>query len=186
MGSNGAVDIWSKIAPTYTELGYDIFLLDYRGYGKSESKVTSEKQLYSDVQTVYDKLKLRYPELKIILIGQSIGSAPAAMLAAYNNPRKLILHAPYYSLPDWISNVVPGFDTLNMKYQLKTYEYLQAVKAPVIVFHGDADNAIYLGSSQKLSAFFRPGDELVILKGEGHTDFTSNKDYLEKLKSILK
>ena len=185
-GSNGAVDTWSKIAPTYTKLGYDIFLPDYRGYGKSEGKVTSENQLYRDVQTAYDRLKLNYSESNIILIGQSIGAAPAAMLAAYNNPQKLILQAPYYSLPDWINNVAPGLDTSNMKFQLKTYEFLRQAKVPVIIFHGGEDKAIYLGSSQKLSAFFKPGDQLVILKGEGHNDFTNNKDYLEKLKTILK
>jgi len=185
-GSNNALDTWGKIAPVYTNLGYDLFILDYRGYGKSESKVSSENQLYSDVQTVYDKLKLNYPESKIVVIGQSVGTGPAAMLAANNNPKELILQAPYYSLPDWIHNVAPDVDTSNMKYQFRTYEFLQKTKAPVIIFHGDADNAIYYGSSQKLSSFFKQGDKLFILKGEGHNDFTRNKDYLEKLKTVLK
>jgi len=185
-GSNDALDTWGKIAPVYTNLNYDLFILDYRGYGKSESKVTSESQLYSDVQTAYDKIKLAYLESKIIVIGQSVGTGPAAMLAANNNPRELILQAPYYSLPDWIHNVVPDIDTSNMKYQFKIYDYLQKTKSPIIIFHGDADDAIYYGSSQKLSSFFKQGDKLFILKGEGHNDFTKNKDYLEKLKTILK
>ena len=184
-GSNGALDTWGKIAPVYTALNYDIFLLDYRGYGKSGSKVTSENQLYSDVQLAYDKLKLIYAESKIIIIGQSVGTGPAAMLAANNKPQKLVLQAPYYSLADWIRNVVPDFDTLNIKYQFRTYEFLKKVKASVIIFHGDADDAIYYGSSQKLSSFFKEGDKLFILKGEGHNDLTNNKDYLEKLKTIF-
>jgi len=158
-GSNGALDTWSKIAPTYLNLNYDIFILDYRGYGKSESKVASEKQLYSDVQAVYNNLKIRYPESKIVLIGQSIGSGAAAMLAANNNPKKLVLQAPYYSLADWIHSIAPKVDTANLKYQLKTYEFLQKTQAPVIIFHGDEDKAIYYGSSQKLSTFFKPGDK---------------------------
>jgi uncharacterized protein len=185
-GSNEALNTWGKIAPVYNNLNYDIFMLDYRGYGKSGGKVISEDQLYSDAQEVYDKLKLTYSETKIILIGQSVGTGPAAMLAAYNNPKKLILQAPYYSLPDWILSVAPDFDTSNMKYQFKTYEFLQKTKAPVIIFHGDADDAIYWGSSQKLSTFFKPGDKLIILRGEGHNDFTKNKDYLEKIKTFLK
>jgi fermentation-respiration switch protein FrsA (DUF1100 family) len=185
-GSNDALNVWGKIAPVYTDLNYDLFMLDYRGYGKSEGKVTSESQLYSDVQTVYNNLKLTYPESKIIVIGQSVGTGPAAMLAAVNNPKKLILQAPYYSLPDWIHNVVPDVDTSNMKYQFRNYEFLQKTKASIIIFHGDADNAIYSGSSQKLSLFFKRGDKLFFLKGEGHNDFTKNKDYLEKLKEILK
>ena len=185
-GSNKALNTWGKIAPVYTNLNYDIFLLDYRGYGKSESKVSSEYQLNSDVQTAYDKLRLTYAESKIIVIGQSVGTGLAAMLAANNNPKKLILQAPYYSLPDWMHNVVPDVDTSNLKYQFRTYDFLQKTKAPVTIFHGDADSAIYYGSSQKLSSFFKPGDKLFLLKGEGHNDFTKNKDYLEKLKTILK
>jgi pimeloyl-ACP methyl ester carboxylesterase len=184
-GSNGALDTWGKIAPIYTDHNHDIFFLDYRGYGKSEGKVTSETQLYKDVQTAYDKLKLFYPESKIILIGQSVGTGPAAMLAANNNPKKLILQAPYYSLPDWIHNIVPDFDTSGIKYQFKTYAFLQKVKAPVVIFHGDADSAIYYGSSQKLSRLFKHDDKLFLLKGEGHNDFTNNAEYLEKIKSIL-
>jgi uncharacterized protein len=185
-GSNDALDIWGKIAPVYTGLNYDLFILDYRGYGKSESKVISESQLYIDVQAAYDKLKATYLESKIIVIGQSVGTGPAAMLTAHNNPKKLILQAPYYSLPDWIHNVVKDVDTSNMKYQFRTYDYLQKTKASVTIFHGDSDDAIYCGSSQKLSLFFKQGDKLFILKGEGHNDFTKNKDYLEKLKEILK
>jgi uncharacterized protein len=185
-GSNDALNIWGKIAPVYTDLNYDLFILDYRGYGKSESKVISESQLYGDVQTAYDQLKLTYPESKIIVIGQSVGTGPAAMLAARNNPEKLILQAPYYSLPDWIHNVVPDVDTSNMKYQFRTCDYLQKTKASVTIFHGDGDDAIYCGSSQKLSLFFKQGDKLFILKGEGHNAFTKNRVYLEKLKEILK
>jgi pimeloyl-ACP methyl ester carboxylesterase len=185
-GSNDALNTWGKIAPVYNNLNYDIFILDYRGYGKSGGKVTSESQLYSDVQEAYDKLKLTYPETKIILIGQSVGTGPAAMLAANNNPRKLILQAPYYSLPDWIHNVVPDIDTSSMKYQFKTYEFLQKTKAPVIIFHGDTDDAIYCGSSQKLSKLFKQGDKLFILKGEGHNDFTKNQEYLKEIRNVLK
>lgn len=185
-GSNGALNTWGKIAPVYTNLGYDIFILDYRGYGKSEGKVTSEIQLYKDVQAAYNRVKLSYAESRIILIGQSVGTGPAAMLAANNHPKKLILQAPYYSLPDWIHNVVPDFDTSGIKYQFKTYAFLQKVKAPVIIFHGDADSAIYYGSSEKLSRLFKQGDKLFTLKTEGHNDFTKNAEYREKIKSILK
>lgn len=184
-GSNDGLDTWGKVAPFYNNLNYDIFILDYRGYGKSEGKVSSEPQLSSDIQMVYDNLKKIYPESKIIVIGQSIGTGPAAILTANNNPKALILQAPYYSLPDWISNIAPDIDTSSMKYQFKTYEFLQKIKAPVTVFHGDADDAIYIGSSKKLSSFFKKDDRLFILKGEGHNNFINNTEYLEKMKTIL-
>lgn len=185
-GSNGALDVWAKIAPFYTNLDYDIFILDYRGYGKSESKVSSESELNDDIQTVYDNLRKIYSEHRIIVMGQSIGTGPAAILTANNNPKALVLQAPYYSLSDWISNVAPGTDSSNMNYQFNTFESLQKIKVPVTIFHGDADNAVYVGSSEKLSQFLKKGDQLFILKGEGHTNFTNNTEYLEKMKTILK
>lgn len=184
-GSNGALNIWGKIAPIYTRLHYDLFMPDYRGYGKSEGKITGEEQLYSDLQDAYNYVKLTYPEKNIIILGQSVGTGPAAMLAANNHPKKLILQAPYYSLADWIQNVVPAIDTSLIRYKFNTYQFLQKTSAPIIIFHGNADDAIYYGSSQKLKSFFKPGDELITLKGEGHNDFTKNKDYLKALKTIL-
>jgi alpha-beta hydrolase superfamily lysophospholipase len=185
-GSHGALDTWGKIASFYTALNYDVFMLDYRGYGKTDGKVTSEAQLYSDVQAAFDQMNLDYSQRSIVIIGQSLGTGPAAMLAANNKPRALILQAPYYSIADWIHNVAPGADTSNLKYQFRTYEYLPKTKAPVIIFHGDADDAVYYGSSEKLSSSFKLVDKLFILKGEGHNDFTKNAEYLEKLKDVLK
>ncbi len=185
-GSNDAVNIWGKIAPLYLNFNYDIFILDYRGYGKSESIVTNERQLFGDVQTAYNKLKQSYNESKIVIIGQSMGTGPAAKLASANNPKALILQAPYYSIPDWINNIAPEIDTSNMNFQLKTFEFLPKIKAPVIVFHGDSDHAIYYGSSEKLSALFKKGDKLFTLKGEGHNNFVNNTEYLTKMKAFLK
>ncbi|SHE47592.1 alpha/beta hydrolase [Pedobacter caeni] len=185
-GSNDGVNVWGKIAPFYTRLNYDIFILDYRGYGKSGGKVSSESQLSDDIQMVYGNLRRIYSESIIIVMGQSIGTGPAAILAANNNPKALVLQAPYYSISDWISNVAPGTDSSNMKYQFKTYEFLQKIKVPVTIFHGDADKAIYPGSSKKLSPFLKKGDQLFILKGEGHNSFINNTAYLEQMKKILK
>ncbi|HEX8675781.1 MAG TPA: alpha/beta fold hydrolase, partial [Segetibacter sp.] len=53
-GNAGSLNSWGEVAPTYTGLKYDVFMLDYRGYGKSEGKIYSEKQLYQDTQIAYD------------------------------------------------------------------------------------------------------------------------------------
>jgi len=60
------------------------------------------------------------------------------------------------------------------------------LKVSVIIFHGDADRAIYHGSSKKLSSFFKEGDKLFTLKDEGHTNFINNIEYLAVMMTILK
>ena len=99
-GNAGDLDSWGEIASTYTKLNYDIFMLDYRGYGKSEGNISSEQQFHEDVQLAYDHVKKDYPEEKIVVLGYSIGTGTAARLAAFNHPKMLILQSPYYSLID--------------------------------------------------------------------------------------
>lgn len=96
-GGGHSLDKWGKYAKNYTSLHYDIFFLDYRGFGKSEGNIPTEKQLYSDAQDAYTNLKTTYKESNIVVFGYSLGTAPAALLAADNNPKMVILQAPYYS-----------------------------------------------------------------------------------------
>ena len=184
-GNTDALNKWGYVSKTYTGLHYDLFMLDYRGYGKSQSSIKNEAQLYSDVQAAYNYLRQYYKEDKIIVLGYSIGTGPAAYLAANNHPKKLILQAPYYSLPDAVHHLRPSFDTTKIAFHFNNYQFLQQTTVPVIIFHGDQDKMFYYGSSEKLKALFKPGDELITLKGAGHAFMNQNPVYLDSLKSIL-
>jgi len=184
-GNTGGIDKWGWVSKTYTDLHYDLFLLDYRGYGKSQGHIKNENELYEDVQLAYNYLKLIYGEGKIIVLGYSMGTGPAAYLAANNIPQKLILQAPYYSLPDAMAHLRPSFDTTKMAFHFNTYQYLKRTKTPVIIFHGDQDKMFYYGSSEKLAVFFKPGDKLITLKGAGHPFMDKNPVYLDSLKEVL-
>lgn len=184
-GNAGALDSWGEIATVYTSLNYDIFILDYRGYGKSEGSIHNEEQFYDDIQTAYNELKSRYNENEIIIIGYSLGTAAAARLAAFNHPRMLILQAPYYSLTDLMNKIYPFLPDFILKYKFETYKFLDKVKIPVVIFHGDQDEVIYYGSSQKLQKYLKPGDMFFTLKGQHHNDITYNPEYQKQLKKIL-
>jgi alpha-beta hydrolase superfamily lysophospholipase len=188
-GNAGALDSWGQIAGTYTSLQYDVFMLDYRGFGKSEGNIISEKQFYSDVQEAYAHIKRSYRESDIIITGFSIGSAAAAMLASTNQPRMLILQAPYYSLRDLMKHLSPLLHMMLppfvLKYKFKTYQFIQATKAPIMIFHGDRDEVIYHGSSLKLSQHLKPADEVITLKGQTHNGINENRDYIRSLRNLL-
>ena len=186
-GNAGALDTWGDIADIYTKLGYDIFILDYRGFGKSEGTITGEDQFFKDVQTAYDTLKTLYPEEKIVMEGYSIGTGPAAMLASTNHPRLLILQAPYYSLIDVGEHLYPPITPRFLsRYKFETFKYIQETKAPVVIFHGDSDQTIYYGSSVKLKEHFKTGDTLVTLPGAPHGKLNDNPVYQAYLKELLK
>lgn len=184
-GNAGSLDSWGGIAPTYTNLNYDIFILDYRGFGKSEGKISSEKQLHQDIQTAYDTLKVTYPEPKIIIIGYSIGTGPAARLASINKPQRLILQAPYYSLIDILHYRYAYVPNFLLRYTLKTYKFLKKTEVPVTIFHGNEDEVIYYESSLKLKKFLKPTDSYKTLKGQDHHGMNYNQEFNRELKRIL-
>lgn len=188
-GNAGALDSWGTLAERYTSFQYDLFMLDYRGFGKSEGRLEGEKQFYSDVQAAYAHIKTLYQESDIIVVGFSIGSAAAAMLAATNHPKRLILQAPYYSLRDLMKQLMPVLYWLMppfiLKYPFNTYQYVGQTRAPVVIFHGDQDEVIYYGSSLKLKQHFKATDELIILAGVGHNGINDNSEFIRKLKDLL-
>lgn len=135
---------------------------------------------------MYDTLKAKYSENRIVVIGQSIGSGAASFLSAHNQPKMVILQAPYYSIADWIHQLVPALKIVNNSFKLETYSYLKKITYQLVLIHGDVDDAVYYGSSKKLSRFIKPTDRFITLPGEGHNDFTKNETYLTWIKRLLK
>ena len=184
-GNGGCLDTWGDIAVTYTDLGYDIFILDYRGYGKSGGNIESENQFFEDVKKSYAELLKRYTEDNVIIMGYSIGTGSAAMLASLNNPKLLILKAPYYNLSNVIDGRVPFMPEFLRKYKFETHKFLENVNCPVYVFHGTKDKIIPYSNSEKLKEEFPDKIELTTLKGTDHLINGNIKAYREKLAEIL-
>ena len=185
-GNAGSLEGWGGVAETYTNLEYDVFILDYRGYGKSDGAINSEAQLFQDVQVAYNEMLKRYEEDKIIVLGYSIGTGPATKLASTNKPKLLILQAPYFSVTDVVKRSFPLIPPFLLKYKLETYHYITLCNMPIILFHGDEDEVIYYGSSLKLKELLKKGDTLITLSGQTHNNMTYNPDYIQAIERILK
>ena len=185
-GNAGSLSSWGEVAKTYTYLNYDVFIIDYRSYGKSEGQINGEPQMFEDNQIAYNELKKRYNEDKIIVLGYSIGTGLAAKLASTNRPKLLILQAPYYNLTDMMKHSYSLVPTFILKYKFATNEYLKNCKMPVVIFHGDQDFVIYYGSSLKLKEEFKQGDTLITLSEQGNNGMTNNPDYQIQLAKLLK
>jgi len=184
-GNAGSINSWGEVAKTYTNLDYDVFLLDYRGYGRSEGSISNQEELFRDVQLAYNEIKKRYEEDKIIVLGYSIGTGPATKIASANNPKLLILQAPYYSLTDIMRHqypIVPGF---LLKYKFRTDNFIRECRMPIIIFHGDLDEVIYYRSSVKLKEIMKTTDTLNTLQGQGHNGITDNQEYKIAIQKLL-
>ncbi|MBD0328044.1 MAG: alpha/beta fold hydrolase, partial [Pyrinomonadaceae bacterium] len=176
---------WGDVAGLYTDLHYDVFMLDYRGYGKSEGRITGQKQFYNDVQTAYDALKKMYAEENIIVLGYSIGTGAATKIAAENNPKLLILQTPFYSLTDMMKHHYPIIPVFLLKYRFEIHQYIRKCKMPVVIFHGNRDEVIPYHSALKLKELMKPADRFITLQGQGHNGLSSNPEYIAALQKIL-
>jgi fermentation-respiration switch protein FrsA (DUF1100 family) len=149
-GNAGDLSRWGLITEYFVEKDYDVFVMDYRTYGKSTGKL-SEAVLYSDAQLCFDYLKEQYAESDITLYGRSLGTGIATHLAGNNSPKQLVLESPYYSIADVAQSRFPIFPVKRLlKYQIPTHEFITEVKCPITIFHGTDDAIVPFKSGEKL------------------------------------
>ncbi len=155
-------------AKTMAGQGYDILLLDYRGFGKSDGQNYSEQQMFDDVQVAYDYLKKHYDENKIVVAGYSLGTGMASYLASVNNPEHLIMVAPYVSLIQMKNKFLPFIPDFLFKYKFSNKKHLENVKCPVTMIHGLDDTLIPQDSDDQLKAVKPDLIQSILLPNTGH------------------
>jgi len=184
-GNSKSIKGWGKFAVDFTRNGFDVFMVDYRGFGKSTGK-RSQKKIKNDLQFVYNEIKQRVDEKYIILYGRSLGSGFATKLASMNQPRKLILDAPYYSLTKVTARYAPFMPfSIIMRYPLPTYKWIKYVQCPIHIIHGTNDKVIPFKTSVKLSKINPNLTRLYTVIGGGHKDLNNFESYHQMLGEIL-
>jgi uncharacterized protein len=184
-GNAGNLSHWGDIAQKYTDLHYDIFILDYRGFGKSEGQIENEAQVLKDVSVAYKSLLKRYEEKQVIIVGYSIGTGLAAYLASTNKPKFLILQAPYYSFTELSSDRVPFMPNFLKKFTFETATFVTKIKAPIYIFHGKQDQVISYSNSERLSKLLPSIGNFFTLENQGHLNINENEIFLQQLKIIV-
>ncbi len=184
-GNSKSIKGWGKFAVDFTRHGYDVVMVDYRGFGKSTGRRT-QKAIKRDLQVVYNKLKDKVDEKHIILYGRSLGSGFATKLASMNNPRMLVLDAPYYSLSKIAKRYLPFMPlSLLIKFPMPTYKWLKYVNCPIHIIHGTDDTLIPYTTSVKLSRIRPKTTTLHTVIGGGHKDLNTFEAYHKMLSEII-
>lgn len=184
-GNSKSIRGWGKFAVDFTRHGYDVLMVDYRGFGKSTGRRT-QKAIKRDLQVIYNKVKDNVREKYIILYGRSLGSGFAAKLASMNNPRMLILDAPYYSLSKVAKRYLPFMPlSLLIKFPMPTNKWLKYVKCPIHIIHGTDDRLIPYRTSVKLSKIQPKLTTLHTIIGGGHKNLNTFESYHKILTEII-
>ena len=184
-GNGGDIESWSSGADFYQRVNYDMFMFDYRGYGKSTGSVSSQAQLHDDVQKAWDSIAPLYVDKPIIIYGRSLGAALAAELATHVDAEKVILVSPFTSMESLAKAQYPLLPLSLVRYPLKTSEIIGDIHSPVILVHGDRDRLIPLAHSESLLKLTNAQSKLLVIAGAGHNDIHQFKSYLEGLTAEL-
>lgn len=184
-GNSGSLNTWGELGEEFLKTGYDFFIFDYRGYGKSKGR-KSESGIHKDVCKIYDYLKKHYNEDHIIVYGRSLGTGFATKIASENNPKALILETPYYNFKSIAETYFPYLPiSMILKYTIRTDVWIKKVKCPILIFHGTDDEVIPYENSIQLRPLLKNGDEYVTVEHATHNNIPLFPEYMQHLEKFL-
>lgn len=184
-GNADNIRYYGDFAKVFLKHNYDVFMYDFRGFGKSSDRIKSERQLQKDNRCLYKEMLKKYDEKNVVIYGYSIGTGLAARLASKQDPKALVLETPYYDFIDIIKYhkaYLPA--RLITKYFFRIHRYLRYCKCPIYAFHGTEDRRVPYYSAIKLLKSY-PNMDFTTIEGGTHNDLLSKKIYKSKLSEIL-
>lgn len=185
-GNRKGIDRWGEIASYFLKYDYDVLLMDYRGYGKSQGE-RFEEALHQDALLAYNYVVGQYGEKDIIIYGRSLGSGIATQLAAKVDAKALILETPYHNFAEMLVDrlkILPSKKLIN--YHFDSEAFIRKVNYPVYIFHGSSDYVVPVEYGQKLAESIDPNLLThTIIEGGGHNNLNEYEEYNRVMKSIL-
>jgi hypothetical protein len=184
-GNSGNLATWTTRIEFYRSANYDLFMLDYRGFGKSRGRIDGEAQLHADVRAAWERVTPAYAGKPVVILGRSLGAGLATRLARDVAPALLVLVTPYTSLIDLARLHYPLAPTWLLKYPLRSDALIGEVASPILLLHGDRDELTPLSHARRLHELARGPAQLEIVEGAAHGDIHAFPAYLQTLAGRL-
>jgi len=170
------------------KLALNIFIFDYRGYGRSQGK-PSEEGTYLDAEAALAYLRTRQDidQDAVVFFGRSLGGAIAVDLASKHQCLGLILESTFASMAGWMSRSFPDIqhDMLPIKYD--SLAKIKRVEVPLLMLHGDCDEVVPFQSGMELYEAANEPKEFYAIKDAGHNDtyITGGEGYMAALRGFI-
>jgi uncharacterized protein len=160
-------------ALSFHRLGLDVFLFDYRGFGRSGGQ-PSEEGTYEDAVAARRYLvdERRIPPTRLILFGESLGAAVAVELALRETAAALVLEAPFTSIAD-MTRVAYPFLAPFIPWVRTRYDNLTKIPRialPLLILHGRRDPVVPFAQGEALFRNAREPKKFVAFESAGHAD----------------
>jgi uncharacterized protein len=163
-----------------------MLVVNYRGYGGSTGR-PGQEALYQDGLALYDFLIRRgvAPE-SIVVMGRSLGSGVASMIAAERPVRAAVLITPFDSLAAVAAGHYPFFPVkLLLKHPFRSIDWVGRTKAPAMMIAAEKDNIVPASRAQALFDAWRGPKEIHVLPGTGHNDIQEDPNYYRLINAFL-
>lgn len=156
------------------ENGFDVLLVEYRGYGGSDGEASADAIL-KDSLAVYDWYNAEKSEW-VFLYGHSLGTGVASYVSANRSAKSMVLEAPFTSLSDIAASKHPIFPVrMLLKHEMETSQYLKDNKTPLLIVHGQEDRVVPVKYGRTLYEGLDPAiAKMEILNDAGHNDLIKN------------
>jgi fermentation-respiration switch protein FrsA (DUF1100 family) len=186
-GNGGNVTHRIDHATAIRAAGSAVLILDYRGYGKSQGRPT-EEGIYQDAEAAYRALLgLGFAADRIVLHGESLGTAVATDLASRMPCGGLILESPLMSVHEMAAQVLPWLGPLLVR-GFDTYGKIAAVHVPVLVIHGDEDEVVPFEQGEAVFGRANEPKQFWRLPGGTHNDLlaAAGQHYVPRLQAFYR
>lgn len=172
-GNGGHRGFRAPLAAALADLGLDVLLFDYRGYGGNRGDPT-ESGLLADARAAHAYLVNRHDvdPARIVYFGESLGAGVAIALALEHPPAGLVLRSPFTSLPD-VARVHYPFlvgDFL-LRDRFPSLARIGRLAVPVLVIAGERDRIVPTALSRRLFEAANGPREFLLIPGADHNDF---------------
>ncbi len=187
-GNGGNISHRVQKVRIFHDLGLEVFVFDYRGYGRSRG-VPSEKGLYADARAAYDHLvgERGAAPAKIILYGESLGSAVAVELATEKEVGGIILEGAFTSIADMARRVFPFLPSVFLRYHFNTLEKVRRIRRPLLVIHSRNDEVVPFSMGRRVfdGAGSDAKDILAVYGGHNESFYEYRREIAQKIEELL-
>lgn len=186
-GNAGSLEDWGEVAEELAgATHWDVWMVDFPGYGKSVGKITSENQLIELGKVLWSEAKKKYgPTTKIVIFGRSLGTGIAVKMASENKVNGLVLETPYFSLMSLARKLYSWIPSFALKYKLRSDLWIKLVQSPILIIHGTRDEVIPYEQGKQLSKISEQATLLTIEEGV-HGNLGTYPVYWKTLEEFLK
>lgn len=188
-GNAGNISHRIESLQIFHELGLNVLIYDYRGYGNSSGR-PSEEGTYRDVQAAWDWLvnDAGFAPDEVFLFGRSLGGAVAAWLATQVDAAGLILESSFTSVPELGAEVYWWLPVkLLARLQYDTRARLGESDGPVLVVHSPDDEIVSFSHARQLLDAGGERAELLELSGGHNTGFLEARPvYMQGLDAFIR